>query len=280
MAESALPDVFLERAGSLLDWHLLTPWIDAVESRLGAPVSIGQYKLLLLERWFQLSSPELADACLARAAFRRFLGAPLHGPVIEVALHRDLAPRLAAAAPEVGKLIAAAELLLRDRGLALPQCAWTGREPTIAGPIEEAIKTRIAAPAASARAPILRESTPADDEAPRPRGDQAVAAPVHFTPTLRWPWGLVAPVDRLVRVGRDPEFSLVARHVWADLHVSRRHAELEPCAGAVIVRDLRSTNFTFVDEVALAPGSELRVERDARLRFGPQLCAELRFRPA
>ena len=81
MSEDAAPDQFLDRAAPLLDWSALGPWIGAVETRLGMPVSIALFKMMLLERWFQLSGAELDDACHGRAAFRRFLGAPLHGPV-------------------------------------------------------------------------------------------------------------------------------------------------------------------------------------------------------
>jgi len=271
LQHTTLPDAFLERASVLLDWRQLDPWIDAVETRIGKPISIGQYKMLLLERWFQLSSPELADECHARASFRRFLGAPLHGPVVDVELHREYGPKLAAADHEVGKLIAAAELLLSERGLTLPMCAWTGREPTLSGAGEDLERTRAID---TARRRGVGEST--DIALDRSEGVATQDSRVERVPsTVHWPWGLVSTIDGPVRIGRDSDFSSLAQHLWADLHVSRRHAELEPCLQGVIVRDLGSSNGTFVNEHPLASPGEMRVSGNALLRFGPRLHAQL-----
>src|SRR5690606_12986265 len=143
VSEDTAPDDFLEQAMPLLDWSALASWVDAVESRLGMPVSIALFKMVLLERWFQLSGAELDDACHGHAAFRRFLGAPLHGPVAEVWMFRQFRPKLAAAEREVGRLIAAVETHLTEHGLAPPTCAWTGSETAQVTAPNEGVRTTV-----------------------------------------------------------------------------------------------------------------------------------------
>src|SRR5688572_23142610 len=146
VSEYAEPDEFLDRVAPLLNWSALAPWVASVESRLGTPVSIALFKMTLLERWFQLSGAELDDACHGRAAFRRFLGAPLHGPVAEVWMFRQFKPRLAAAEQEVGRIIAATELALADGGLSVPACAWTRSENAAVTEPSQGVRTTVFEP--------------------------------------------------------------------------------------------------------------------------------------
>ncbi|HEY8426730.1 MAG TPA: FHA domain-containing protein [Sandaracinaceae bacterium] len=282
MSEDAAPDQFLDRAASLLDWTALAPWIAAVETRLGMPVSIALFKMTLLERWFQLSGAELDDACHGRVAFRRFLGAPLHGPVAEVWMYRQFKPRLAAADREVGKLITAVELHLSDRGLAPPAFAWTAtRSPAVTSP-QEGTRTTVLEPGqlsamaadAESAARFSRTAVYSVDLMP-PR--TAPAAPARAV--LVWPWGASTPIDRVLRIGRDPEFSPFARPLWADPGISRRHAELVPREDGIEVRDLGSTNGTVVGDVPLARRGSVLVRADTLLRFGANLAVKLVFLP-
>lgn len=283
VSEDTAPDDFLEQAMPLLDWSALAPWVDAVESRLGMPVSIALFKMILLERWFQLSGAELDDACHGRAAFRRFLGAPLHGPVAEVWMLRQFRPKLAAAEREVGRLITAAEALLTERGLAPPACAWTGSQTAEVTAPNESVSTtvfepgRLSALAADAEA-TLRFGTTAralDLTAPAGTGPGTAATAA----LLIWPWGACTPIDRVLRIGRDPEFSPFARQLWADPRISRRHAEIEPGSAAVVVRDLRSSNGTCVGERPLGRGGSAVLRDDAQLKFGANLAVKLVFLP-
>lgn len=73
------------------------------------------------------------------------------------------------------------------------------------------------------------------------------------------------PIRDVLRVGRDPANDLQI----SDPHVSRRHAQLHPSAGAVWVLDLESANGTYVDGERirgarrLFDGDEVRFDRIA-----------------
>jgi hypothetical protein len=266
----------------LLDWSSLAPWIGAVESRLGMPVSIALFKMLLLERWFQLSGAELDDACHSQVAFRRFLGAPLHGPVAEVWMFRQFKPKLAAAEQEVGRLITAVEMLLGERGLAPPVCAWTGaRTEAVIAP-NEGVRTTVFEPgrlrsmADDAEAAALGQAAQArDTSAPAGTGPGSVEA----VAMLIWPWGASTPIDRVLKIGRDPEYSPFARQLWADPRISRRHAEIEPAAAGIVLRDMGSSNGTYVGDRPLPHGGSALLGDDVQLRFGFNLAVKLVFLP-
>jgi len=283
--ESSAPDAFLDKALALLDWCALAPWIADVETKVGIPVSIALYKMMLLERWFQLSGVEIDDACHARPAFRRFLGAPLHGPVVEVWMHRQLAPKLAAANLEVGKLISAVELLLADRGLAPPTCAWTGSDTAEMVVPNEGIRTTVFEPGRLSSLARQAESSAriayahAGFDPGRPCDGETPGRPPHATALLIWPWGGASPIDGTLRIGRDPEFSVFARQLWADPKISRRHAELEPAQEGILLRDLGSANGSFVASARVPEGGSVILDEDALLRFGPSLAVKLVFYP-
>lgn len=279
MGESAGPDDFLDRAAAALDWAALAPWIEAVEVKLGKAIPIALCKMVLLERWFQLCSAELDDACHARPAFRRFLGAPLHGPVAEVWMHRQHAPRLAAAGIELGKFISAAELMLADRAIAPPTCAWTHTDEAVLTPPSQGLRTTVFEPGRLAALAAQADSAAGNAASTAPQSDEPLLL-ARATAVLLWPWTGVTRVDGPLHIGRDPEFSPLARQLWADPRISRRHAELSPAEGGVIIRDLGSSNGSFVNERRIAPGQDLLVRQDACLRFGPGLSVKLAFFPA
>jgi hypothetical protein len=284
VSEAAAPDEFLDRAMLLLDWSAMAPWVAAVESRLGMPVSIALFKMTLLERWFQLSGAELDDACHGRCTFRRFLGAPLHGPVAEVWMFRQFKPKLAAAEQEVGRLITAVELLLADRGLSPPACAWTGFETGAVTAPNEGVRTTVFEPgrlsAMAADAEAAAGIVPAAPD--NVRVVPAVAPGVHAATAsalLVWPWGAGTPIDRVLKVGRDPEFSPFARQLWADPRISRQHAELEPAADGIVLRDLGSSNGTYIGDKPLAYCGSVLLRADVQLQFGTNLAVKLVFLP-
>lgn len=277
------PDVFLDHALPLFDWRALAPWIGAVEARLGMPVSIALFKMTLLERWYQLSSPELDDACHCRAAFRRFLAAPLHGPVAEVWMYRQFKPKLAAVEPEVGRFISRAEAMLTERGLSPPSSAWTGADTAaVTQPNDEHVRTAVFEPgrlrAIAAEAEWIAQAGRTASSAVE---GQALpgAASVKPAAILLWPWGASTPVDRVLRIGRDPEFSPFARQLWADARISRRHAELVPQADSVLLRDLGASNGTYLADDPLSHGAAVLLRADATLRFGNNLAVKLVFYP-
>jgi hypothetical protein len=274
------PELFLEHALPLFDWRALTPWIGAVETRLGMPVSIALFKMTLLERWYQLSGPELDDACHGRAAFRRFLAAPLHGPVAEVWMYRQFKPKLMAAEPEIGRFISRAEAMLAERGLSPPSSAWTGADTAaVTQPNDEHVRTTVFEPgqlrAIAAEAEwVAQTAQDGGAEQPLPGAGSVKAAAM-----LIWPWGASTAVDRVLRIGRDPEFSPFARQLWADARISRRHAELDPQAQSVLLRDLGASNGTYIDDQPLAYGGSVLLSADAALTFGTNLAVKLVFFP-
>ena len=283
MSNDAEPDGFLDRATPLMDWGALEPWVSSAERRLGMPVSIALFKMTLLERWFQLSGAELDDACHGRAAFRRFLGAPLHGPVAEVWMFRQFKPKLAAAEQEVGRIIAAVELALSGGGLSPPDCAWTGSETAAVTEPSQGIRTTVFEPG-------QLSAIAADAESVARFGQPAHAAmaaepllsgkrSMEPAAMLIWPWGSGTPIDRVLRVGRDPEFSPFARQLWADPRISRRHAELEPSAEGVALRDLGSSNGTYVGDKLLPHCGADLLRQDVQLQFGTNLAVKLVFLP-
>jgi hypothetical protein len=282
VSEDAAPEAFLDRAAPLLDWGSFAPWIAAVESRLGMPVSIALFKMILLERWFQLSGAELDDACHGQASFRRFLGAPLHGPVAEVWMFRQFKPKLAAAEREVGRLITAVEARLSECGLAPPTCAWTSsRNGEVAAPNDN-VRTTVLEPGRFSAIAATAEAT-AFGQTPHSAGSFAPAGTgpgsVEAVAVLIWPWGACTPIDRVLKVGRDPEFSPFARQLWADPRISRRHAELEPRGEGIVVRDLGSSNGTYLGDKLLPHRGASLLGEDVQLRFGTNLAVKLVFLP-
>jgi len=273
--EPAAPDLFLDQAMPLLDWTRLAAVIGAVEARVGLPVSIGLFKMTLLERWYQLSSPELDDACHGRAAFRRFLAAPLHGPVVEVRTYRQLKPKLTDAERELGRLISAVEAMLGEQGLAPPTCAWTGAETAAITQPSEGIRTSVFEPGRLSAIAAQAEWA-ASDMQRLPGLPTTPRAPA----MLVWSWGASTAVDRMLPIGRDPEFSPFARQLWADPRISRRHAEVAAHEGAVLIRDLGSSNGTYVGDALVPYGGSVLLCEDVLLQFGTNLAVKLVFYPA
>ncbi|MCC6533632.1 MAG: FHA domain-containing protein [Burkholderiales bacterium] len=204
-------------------------------------------------------------------------------------MHRQFTPKLAAASEEVGKLITAVELLLSDRGLPPPTCAWTGAQTAAVTRPNEGIRTtvfepgRLSALAADAQAQADRlRAASADLQPPRtgpidaadlPRGVQVSEA------VLVFPWGSTLRLDHTVRIGRDPEFSPLARQLWADPRISRRHAELEPTGKGILLRDLGSSNGTYVGDEPLPFNGAALLDEDVQLHFGSNLAVKLVFLP-
>lgn len=90
---------------------------------------------------------------------------------------------------------------------------------------------------------------------------------------VSFPWGArrLHEGERML-VGRAYE-SEVVREVTPFPDVSRHHAELVVRDGALVVRDLGSTNGTYRNGTRLAPDVEAIVSSGDRLRFGQTLVA-------
>jgi len=114
-------------------------------------------------------------------------------------------------------------------------------------------RRRPAVTAASPKAPVVGSL------APQPKRAQQA--------TLQGPAGVFSVSGGTeVRAGRDEAKCVVLLN---DPSVSGVHASLKIESGQLWVRDERSNNGTFVDEVRLAPGTWTALQSGARLEFGP-----------
>lgn len=283
------PDAFLTEVSRRLDWRALAPWVAAVEARAGSPLSVAIFKMALLRRWFGLSDEELDDACHGHQALRRFLGAPLHGPVAEVWMFRQFGPVLARAGEQVERFHQAVDLMLADHGLEVVAGAWP--RPRVAQPTHQdlaGLRTTVFEPgtlAALAHEALHQsevEALAALDRRPPPpatpaRTDRFGPVPASNPAQIEWPWGLISPITGPLAIGRDPGFSPFARQLWADPRISRRHALVEPDEDGVRIRDLGASNGTYVGDELIAHGASAVVAQDAIVLFGPNLAVRILF---
>jgi hypothetical protein len=129
-------------------------------------------------------------------------------------------------------------------------------------------------------APVAPQDPVTPPHAPPPQISATRGSPASVTAapegalTLRFPDGTLPVVQLPIVLGRDP-----ARSPAADLcarfdNVSRVHCELSSDGGALTVRDLGSSNGTFVDDRPVAATAPLHP--GAVLRLGRDLCIEVR----
>jgi len=98
--------------------------------------------------------------------------------------------------------------------------------------------------------------------------------------SIRWPWTEEVDIRDCLLIGREAPApaALAARLEREYSNVSRRHAELRVCEGAVWLVDLGSRNGTFVNETRLAPHQPVRLANGAKLRFAADLHAQIAIR--
>lgn len=87
---------------------------------------------------------------------------------------------------------------------------------------------------------------------------------------LVFPWGRV-PVAGELGIGREAEFSPISGRLDAFPTVSRRHAVVGTAQGRWTVRDLGSTNGTFVNRARLAEGETRAIQDGDRVGFSQSL---------
>lgn len=94
---------------------------------------------------------------------------------------------------------------------------------------------------------------------------------------LVFPWGATVPVGADgIRVGRSDDAGSLAAHLDAYDSVSRHHAEIRSDGARVLVRDLGSTNGTFVNDHRLDPYTDREVRSGDVLRFASTLSVRVR----
>lgn len=268
---------FIMQAASCIDWTALHPWMEAVDDRLGAPLPVAVYKLHTLASWFSLDPHTLASACGTRPEFRRFIGAPLHGPIVDIRLYLEHARKLVRARDVLAKLDAAVELQLIDHGFPAPSDVLTGIDvgtdpaheaPTVVLARIRGSNAESEPPGSTVQSHVAIASTSAHGES---KTDPRL-------PVLIWPWGSMTTLTERLPVGRDAAFCEFAQHLGADRKVSRRHALLTPVDGGVLVEDLGASNGTYVDDEPITHGTARLVASDACLRFGTDLAVLLVFK--
>ena len=96
---------------------------------------------------------------------------------------------------------------------------------------------------------------------------------------LVFPWGRV-PVARELVVGRGEESSPISERLDAFPTVSRRHAVVGAAQGRWTVRDLGSTNGTFVNNARLAEGETRAIQNGDRVGFSQSLQVQVEIAAA
>ena len=96
---------------------------------------------------------------------------------------------------------------------------------------------------------------------------------------LLFPWGRV-PIGGQLGIGREAGFSSLSRQLDAYPTVSRQHALVAIAEGRWTVRDLRSTNGTYVNGARLAEGETRPIANGDRVGFSRGLQVEVRIDPA
>jgi hypothetical protein len=94
-------------------------------------------------------------------------------------------------------------------------------------------------------------------------------------PALRFPWGVVEVGAERLRLGRAPDDGPLAAYVTDQAYgnVSRCHAELWSEDGCLYVRDVGSTNGTYVNESRIGARTPHRLRAGDVVRFAADLRA-------
>lgn len=91
---------------------------------------------------------------------------------------------------------------------------------------------------------------------------------------LRFTFGTF-PLSSNFNVGRDPEFSPIAKELTTFDGVSRKHASFQVVGTIATVTDEGSTNKTFINERPCEPSQPQRLEIGDRISFGRRLLCEV-----
>ena len=95
---------------------------------------------------------------------------------------------------------------------------------------------------------------------------------------VEWPWGLQALPDYL-GIGRDPGFSSLAALLEGYTTVSGSHAIIEREGKGFVLRDVGSTNGTYVGGQKIQPNAQILLSEGMLLRFSQRLNATIRRIP-
>ena len=298
---------FLTQVGRLIDWPRLDPLIQAIADRLRTEVPVAAVKMLLIARWYGFTEAALLEACQDRLSFRRFLDLPPEDDGTDARL-ADIYGRQVTQAPvEAQSVIHAVETQLLAGGFSIrpglsaeaavvPVSDWLPNDTKpVAGvsspaDFQRLLETAFFQPGEMAdllkqgESAFVRGGAKVATSTPMPRRTapaELLSIPELETPPLKavveWPWGFSMDLTDRLKIGRDHRFCMFASELQPYLHVSRKHAELEPCPEGVWVRDLKSRNGTFVNDEEIPKGQAYLVDSDTTIRFGPHCVLQLKI---
>jgi IS5 family transposase len=293
---------FLARADLLIDWSQFDRAASEEAAALIDPVPTYAIRIALLKQWYGLAEHEASFQVLDRLSFRRFVGFVGDGSASDVRIVNELSDGAWARHPDMVDALESVEAQLRVLGYAvrygsmaepsLQPCTESGGAPRpstrtteLFGPGE--LGRMVEAVTAKAHAEGVMPPAPAVVAAAGEAGAHPVHAPApvesrlanepQVRAVLEWPWGLRTELTEHLNIGRDYEFSPLAKQLTPHTHVSRRHAELLVYGDGVWVRDLGSRNGTFVNDDEVPKGQAYLIDSDSIIRFGPLLAVSLKL---
>jgi len=291
---------FLARVDVLIDWSRFGQAGEGGVPQLGDPVPLFAVKIALLKQWYGLSDQEASFHVLDRATLRSFVGFAGDDGDGDTRILDELDNCRWAHHPLMAEALEAVELQLQNLGYAvraghmqepsLAPCTASGSDvpeskattlyrPGELGRMVEAVTAKAHAdgvmPAAASHsldaAPMPDLLSASAQRAQEHSSDGSVRA------VLEWPWGLRTELTEHLNIGRDFQFSLLARELTPYTHVSRKHAELLVYGDGVWVRDLGSRNGTYVNDEEVPKGQAYLIDSDSIIRFGPLLAVSLKL---
>ena len=293
----ATAEHFLACVDVMVDWPALDALIEAASAGASTPLTLPTVKIALLKQWYGIAESEAAFAVLDRFSFRAFVGYNDDGTPGDAAIAAELNQGSWSRHPAMEEVVSAVEEQLRELGYAVR--GGMLREPSIA-PCTESVQEGPHAGSTSLFRPgelgrmVEAVTEKAHLEGRAPTGPQVRqlphepatlalgGAPTQEPETVRavleWPWGQKSELSAHLNIGRDYNFSPLARELTPYTHVSRKHAELLVYGDGVWVRDLGSRNGTYVNNEEVPKGQAYLIDGDSIIRFGPLLAVSIKIK--
>lgn len=292
---------FLARADVLIDWSRFGQGGAADVPRLSDPVPVYALKIALLKQWYGLSDQEASFHILDRTSLRSFVGFAGDDGDGDMRILDELDSCRWGHHPLMAEALEAVELQLQSLGYAVragrPQepslapCTASGSDvpeskattlfrPGELGRMVEAVTAKAHADGVMpAAASSSLDAAPPPDllSASAQRAQEGQGPGDEVRAVLEWPWGQRTELTEHLNIGRDFQFSLLARELTPYTHVSRKHAELLVYGDGVWVRDLGSRNGTYVNDEEVPKGQAYLIDSDSIIRFGPLLAVSLKL---
>lgn len=297
---------FLDRTEVLIDWSRFGEAAAGDSAGFGESVPVFALKIALLKHWYGLADQEASFQILDRHSLRSFVGLVGDGSDGDARIHDELNDCRWGHHPAMTEAIEAVESQLQALGYgvrrghvqepSLAPCTETGSEVMQSGPttlfrpgelgrMMEAVTAKahadgvVPAAASAFSGPVSSSDLLAPPASEPALESEPVQKPLDETvrAVLEWPWGQRTELAQHLNIGRDFQFSPLARELTPYTHVSRKHAELLVYGDGVWVRDLGSRNGTYVNDEEVPKGQAFLIDADSVIRFGPLLAVSLKL---